>query len=131
MAARAAGVQIHDAVALESQELVRVAAHHYGDMILPRELMERELAALELQWDQPQRRAMKEDELRGALAAPFQILLQKLHLIVAQVLRPAVVQDREVRLLVVEAVERRAAGVFLVQFLRRLGSGVVFFPRRK
>ena len=95
--------QVHDAVFLQARKLMCVPAHHHRHMIFAQQLVERELA-LELQRNQPHRRAVEEDKLWIAGTIPFQVLLQELHLVLAEILRAAVVEDGEMRIPIIEAV---------------------------
>src|SRR5260370_13788623 len=85
--------------------------------VLLDELMKRKVAAAEHHWDQPEW-FVEQDELRIAVFVLLEIALQKLHLLIAQVLGLAVIEHREVSVLEIKAIERGMPGLFLVNLAR-------------
>src|SRR5438045_3727999 len=93
------------------------------------QLMKRKLAAQKHHRNQPER-FVKQNELRIAVFVLLEIVLQKLNLLVAQVLGLAVIEQGEVSVLEIKAIERGMPGLFLVN-LARNGRPDIVISRRK
>jgi hypothetical protein len=112
-AAGAADFHIDDGVALALHENVPVAADDVVDAIGLGELMKREILAF-IQQTNPVG-MMEEDELGVSITMSLEVLFEKLELVGGQLAADAGVEDGEVSVLVVEAVNGFPLGFLLVE----------------
>src|SRR5579864_9113528 len=106
------------------QHLMHVACNHIPHAILLGELMQREVRISQYRGNQPGG-PVRDDELHRLRPVRLQVLFEKRQFIGRKILRAAVVQNREMRLLVAEAVVRRVTGILPEQPLRLLRPDVV------
>src|SRR5258708_38907068 len=106
MTARTCHGEVGYAIQIDVQHLVDVAGNHIPDSVLLRRLVQRELAISKYDSYQPGW-PVGNDELHGLRRVRLQISFEECQLVRGKLLRPAIIQNGEVRLFVVEAVMRR------------------------
>src|SRR5260370_41849546 len=74
---------------------------------------------------------MEQHELRIALFVLLQVAMKKLHLLAGKVLGLAVIEHREVSVLVIKSIESGAPGLFLVNLPRNGRPDVVISGRKE
>ena len=101
-----------------------VATDDVFDVVLQCQFVERKIARAELEHGNPVG-FVEEDEFGILIFVGFQVTGEELELLRRQVSGSRIVQHREVRVLVVEAVLQGAAGSLLVELPRGVGKNVV------